>query len=77
MIVAWQIIYYFAGVKQKSHNVSSNRSRIDLEFTGGQSVAYRKVASSNTSRLEAHKGIFRLLIYGIFLLKPFDKKLIS
>ena len=52
----------------------------------------RKVASSNTSSLEAHAGIFRLLMKGIFqcllhvkdtgifepyLLWPFDKKLIS
>ena len=29
-------------------------------------VAYRKVASSNTSRLEAHAGFFRLLMKGIF-----------
>ena len=27
---------------------------------------YRKVASSNTSRLEAHIGFFRLLMKGIF-----------
>ena len=27
---------------------------------------YRKVASSNTSRLEAHAGFFRLLMKGIF-----------
>ena len=41
---------------------------------------YRKVASSNTSRLEAQTGFFRLLMKGIFdpyLLGTFDKKLIS
>ena len=27
---------------------------------------YRKVASSDTSRLEAHAGFFRLLMKGIF-----------
>jgi hypothetical protein len=27
---------------------------------------YRKVASSNTSHLEAHAGFFRLLMKGIF-----------
>ena len=40
---------------------------------------YRKVASSNTFRLEAHAGFFRLLMKGIFdpyVLWPFDKKLI-
>ena len=29
-------------------------------------VKYRKVASSNMSRLEAHVGFFRLLMKGIF-----------
>ena len=29
-------------------------------------AAYRKVASSNTSRLEAHAVFFRLLMKGIF-----------
>ena len=41
---------------------------------------YHKVTSSNTSRLEAHDGFFRLLMKGIFdpyILCPFDKKLIS
>jgi hypothetical protein len=41
---------------------------------------YRKVTSSNMSRLEAHAGFFRLLMKGNFdpyLLWPFDKKLIS
>ena len=27
---------------------------------------YRKVVSSNTSRLEAHEGFFKLLMKGIF-----------
>ena len=29
-------------------------------------VTYRKVKSSNTSRLEAHAGFFKLFIKGIF-----------
>ena len=29
-------------------------------------LIYRKVASSNMSRLEAHAGFFRLLMKGIF-----------
>ena len=29
-------------------------------------MEYRKVASSNTSRLEAHAGLFRLIMNGIF-----------
>ena len=45
-------------------------------------LAYHKVASSNTSRLEAHagSGSFRLFVKGIFdpyALWPFPKKLIS
>ena len=41
---------------------------------------YRKFASSNTSHLEAHAGFFRFLMKKIFdpyVLRPFDKKLIS
>ena len=41
---------------------------------------YRKVASSNTSYLEAHADFFRLHMKGIFdpyALWPFDKMLIS
>ena len=40
---------------------------------------YRKIASSNTFRLEAHVGFFRLFmkrIFGPYVLWPFDKKLI-
>ena len=42
-------------------------------------TVYRKVTSSNTSCLEAHAGLFRLLMKGIFdpyVLGPYDKKLI-
>ena len=41
-------------------------------------MKYRKVASSNTFRLKAHAGFFRLLMKGIFdpyILGPFDKKM--
>ena len=51
----------------------------DLSTTSGLPSAHRKVVSSNTSRLEAHAGFFRLLMKGIFepyVLWPFDKKLI-
>ena len=33
---------------------------------GVGTCAYRKVASFNTSCLEAHAGVFRLLVKGIF-----------
>ena len=43
-------------------------------------MKYHKIASSSTSRLEAHVGSFRLLMKGIFgpyvLYVPFDKNLI-
>ena len=32
----------------------------------GHETTYRKISSSNTSRLEAHVGFFRLLMKGIF-----------
>ena len=41
-------------------------------------IIYRKVASSNTSRLEPHPGFYRLLMKGIFdayVLWSFDKKM--
>ena len=41
---------------------------------------HRKVPSFNASHLEAHAGFFRLLMKGIFdlyVVWPFDKKLIS
>ena len=42
----------------------------------GTPCTYRKIASSNTSCLEAHIGFFRLLMKGIFgVLWPFHKKL--
>ena len=37
-----------------------------VENVGGSSTDYCKIASSNTSRLEAHVGFFRLLVQGIF-----------
>ena len=45
-----------------------------------KTVTYRKVVSSNTSRLEAHTAIFWLLMKGMFdlyVMLPFDKELIS
>ena len=39
-------------------------------------LIFRKIGSSNTSRLEAHVGFFRLLMKGFFgsyVLLPFDK----
>ena len=35
-------------------------------MTASIDLDYRKIASSNTSGLKAHVGLFRLLIKGIF-----------
>jgi hypothetical protein len=37
-----------------------------VEFKGGKATYYRKVASSNTSRLGAHEGF--LIFYKVFFL---------
>ena len=53
--------------------------RIQMDFENINHLNYHKVASSNTSRLEAHAGFFGLLMKGIcdpYVLWPFDKKLI-
>ena len=77
---------YFTWVCWRLSKPSNSRSGSALKYQLHQSlwtknfIKYHKVASSNTSRLEAHTGFFRLLIKGIFdpyVLWPFDKKLIS
>ena len=53
----------------------SDKQVLDLgshTFVSLVAIVYRKVASSNMSRLEAHAGFFRLLMKGTY-----DKKLIS
>ena len=45
---------------------SFGRKYIKKSYIGDQNCAYRKVASSNTSRLEAHAAFCRLLMKGIF-----------
>jgi hypothetical protein len=50
-----------------------------LPLYGTSNPTYCKIASSNSSRLEAHVGFFRLLmkvIFGPYVLWPFDKKFI-
>ena len=42
---------------------SSDRMKSEAVFLASK---YRKVASSNMPRLEAHDGFFRLLMKGIF-----------
>ena len=67
----------------KGHNIDFDfRSTLILKFCSisVKVITYRKVASSNTSRLEAYAGFFRLLMKGIFdayVQWPFTKKIIS
>ena len=47
----------------------SDKQVLDLgshTFVSLVAIVYRKVASSNMSRLEAHAGFFRLLMKGTF-----------
>ena len=70
--------------KWRSKTCSFKRPWFNIEVDGAQGIfvggfnffIYRIIASSNTSHLEAHPGIFTLLLKGIFdayLLWPFDK----
>ena len=48
-------------LKIKFLGLSETENKCDVIY-----LSYRKVASSNTSCLEAHAGFFRLLVKGIF-----------
>ena len=50
--------------KEKSTDLDLNVINLYSLFLNRNT--YRKVASSNTSRLEAHAGFFKLLMKGIF-----------
>ena len=72
-IVCWLLTF---------HDLKSPQDKSKECFVGSIFLAnmYRKVTSSNTSRLGAHAGFFRFLMKGIFnpyVLWPYDKKLIS
>ena len=57
-------------------NCGSNFNETDVVYQ----FIYYKVASSNTSHLDAHAGFSRLLMKGIigpYVQRPFEKKLIS
>ena len=47
-------------------DLTANIGDDEVSLMSKQFLKYRVVASSNTSRLEAHPGIFRLLMKGIF-----------
>ena len=61
----------------KAKKVDTSRYLLsNIQYIRNSYIVNRKIASSNTSRLEAHVGFFRLLMKGIFgpyVLKPFDK----
>ena len=59
-------------------DLTANIGDDEVSLMSKQFLKYRVVASSNTSRLEAHPGIFRLLmIFDAYVLWPFDLTLIS
>ena len=63
----------YCGPRVKSGLIAMNPSHQMAKFT------YCEITSSNTSRLEAHAGFFRLLmkrIFGPYTVWPFNKKLI-
>ena len=64
-IIFWETSYLklvsiFIGTSKTAH-----RFRASTEIQN-KTYVYRTVASSNTFRLEAHAGFFRLLMKGIF-----------
>ena len=56
----WKIIFGWLEFHQWNFKLPGSRNNSYYKYT------YRKVASSNKSRLEAHDGFFRLLMKGIF-----------
>ena len=62
MALYWKMDYQKGSDKRllKFHEVTFNHILDPIN------TVYRKVASSNTSRLEAHESFFRLLMKGIF-----------
>ena len=47
-------------------NLPKRPSKYQIAILSFHNDTYRKIASSNTSRLEAHLGFFRLLMKGLF-----------
>ena len=78
--VIWYSFMLNTQYRYKKFNLTlPAQNGIWVKFVDKVSFTYRKIASSNTSRLEAHVGFFRLLMKGIFgpyVLWPFDKTLI-
>ena len=63
-----------------STNIQNNKKRFLSQYLYLVfGIICRIIAISNKSHLEAHSGIYRLLMKGIldaYVLRPFDKKLI-
>ena len=67
-VVLWSPTILFSSYwkfmwNQTLANFYQNKCRIQVT---GKNNTYRKIANSNTSFLEAHIGLFRLLMKGIF-----------
>ena len=60
------ILMWLRIIKKKSSARHHRHCKIVGQFHFKVAFEYRKVASSNMSRLEAHAGFFRLLMKGIF-----------
>ena len=70
----------YSNADKKAHHFIGFDPFLDAIFDPSTKTTYRKVASANPSRLEAHAGVFRPFMKGIFdpyVLWPFDKKFIS
>ena len=67
-IIGFPLLYYFADEMMitTADNTVSFLNFLVLKIFGIYRSNYRKVASSNTSCLEAQAGFFRLLMKGIF-----------
>ena len=62
--MAKKVYTFMQEVLNKYFTGSNNQFRIIV--TNYPQSIYRKVASSNTSHLEAHAGFFRMRVRGIF-----------
>ena len=82
MMSIWHVQCHNGGLRYCNCNISYSTRLVKhngAKCFMNQNFSYHKVASSNTSRLEAHSGFFRLIMKGIFgpyVLWPLDKKLI-
>ena len=56
-----EVLNFLSTYAHKNHLI-----RLGIIGDLSENLIYRKIASSNTSHLEAHAGFFRMLVKGIF-----------